>query len=337
MIRRIVNIWHPAIYQGTNRMRAHFEGWYFKLVDRQGKNIYAVIPGVSFDKQGDAHCFIQLLNGKDASSKYFRYDISSFRYSDKTFQLWVGQSYFSSDKVEINISDAETSISGTLIFDGIIPWPSTACSPGAMGWYAFMPFMECYHAVVSFNHDIKGGLKIDGCYIDFNGGLGYIEKDWGRSFPYYYVWSQSNHFGQPGTSIMVSIANIPWLGGAFDGFMVGFLCGEHLYRFTTYNGASIDELKVDTQSLTAGFTSRGYYLQVEAHKSSATDLAAPNEGAMEGRIAESMTSEIHVKLCRLERGHERLIFEGSGRNAGLEITGEIARFKQVTRSRQCDA
>jgi tocopherol cyclase len=331
VLRRIVNIWRPAIYQGTSKMKAHFEGWYFKLVDGQERNIYAVIPGVSFDKQGYAHCFIQLLNGKDASSKYFRYDISTFRYSDKTFQLWVGQSYFSSDKIVLNISDAETSIIGTLTFDGIAPWPSTIFSPGTMGWYAFMPFMECYHAVVSFNHAVKGNLKIDGCNIDFSNGLGYIEKDWGRSFPYYYVWSQSNHFDKPDTSIMVSIANVPWLRGAFDGFMAGFLFAGRLYRFTTYNGDSIDELKVDSQSLMAGFRSRDHYLQIEAQKSRATDLAAPNEGAMEGRIAESMTSKIHVKLYRLERGHEKLIFEGNGRNAGLEITGEIARFKQVTR------
>ncbi|MCK7537696.1 MAG: tocopherol cyclase family protein [Marinilabiliales bacterium] len=29
---------------------------------------------------------------------------------------------------------------------------------------------------------------------DFSGGRGYIEKDWGHSFPSAYVWMQSNHF-----------------------------------------------------------------------------------------------------------------------------------------------
>jgi tocopherol cyclase len=327
LIRRLANIWRPSIYQGTGSMKAHFEGWYFKLVDRLEQDVYAVIPGVSFDIHGDAHCFIQLLNGKDASSKYFRYDISTFRYSNKKFELWIGQSYFSSERIELNIKDAETSISGTLTLDGIYPWPSTAFSPGAMGWYAFVPFMECYHAVVSFNHGIRGSLNIDGRDTDFSGGLGYTEKDWGRSFPNYYAWSQSNHFGQPGTSVMVSIANVPWLGGAFDGFMAGFLCGGRLYRFTTYNGAKIRKLDVNPQSLMAEFTTRDYVLAVEAHKSADAALAAPRAGAMDGRVAESITSRIHVRLGRTGREHESPIFEGSGRNAGLEIAGEIDKLK----------
>jgi tocopherol cyclase len=329
LFRRFVNIWHPAIYQGTYRMKAHFEGWYFKLVDRDEKNIYAVIPGVSFDKRGDAHCFIQLLNGKDAASKYFRYDISSFRYSDKGFELCVGDSYFSSNRIELNIRDEEMSISGTLNFEGTVPWPVTAFSPGAMGWYAFMPFMECYHGVVSFNHSISGALQVADRDIDFSDGRGYIEKDWGHSFPHYYAWAQSNHFDRPLTSIMVSVANIPWLGSAFDGFMVGFLCENTLYRFTTYNGARLNELKVDPQSLTAGFITRDYSLRVEAEKSKDALLAAPKAGAMEGRIAESMTSEISVRLCSLDHGRETVIFEGKGRNTGLEIAGEVSKFRQI--------
>ncbi len=312
MFRRIANIWRPAIYQGSYRMKAHFEGWYFKLVDRAENNIYAVIPGVSFDNEGGAHCFIQLLDGKDATSRYFRYDISSFRYSIERFQIWVGQSYFSSDKIELNLSGEGLDISGSLDFNGITPWPSALLSPGAMGWYAFVPFMECYHGVASFDHEILGSLKIAGRDVDFSGGHGYIEKDWGRSFPHYYAWTQSNHFEKPGTSIMVSIANVPWLGKSFDGFMVGFLHENRLYRFTTYNGARLKSLDVKPQSLVADFATAKYLLQVEAYKSKDAPLAAPRLGSMEGRIAESMTSQIRVRLSGLERGRQLPDFRRDG-------------------------
>ena len=331
MFRSITNIWRPVIYQGRYRMKAHFEGWYFKLVDRVENNIYAVIPGVSFDKQGGAHCFIQLLNGKDATSRYFTYDISSFRYSDKGFQIWVGQSYFSSEKIELNLSGEGLDISGSLNFSGTIPWPSSISSPGAMGWYAFVPFMECYHGVISFDHEIRGSLKIAGRDVDFSGGRGYIEKDWGHSFPHYYAWAQSNHFEKTGTSIMVSVANIPWLGKSFDGFMVGFFYENRLYRFTTYNRARLTSLEVKPQSLKAGFVTEEHLLEVEAHKSKDATLAAPRMGSMDGRIAESMTSKIQVRLSSLEGGRQYLIFVGSGRNAGLEIAGDIGKFTLVRR------
>jgi succinate dehydrogenase/fumarate reductase flavoprotein subunit len=48
---------------------------------------------------------------------------------------------------------------------------------GTMGWYAFVPAMECYHGVLSFDHLLEGGLELNGQYIDYTGGRGYIEKD----------------------------------------------------------------------------------------------------------------------------------------------------------------
>ena len=128
---------------------------------------------------------------------------------------------------------------------------------------------------------------------------------------------------------MVSVANIPWLGSAFDGFMVGLLNQGRLYRFTTYNGSRIDELSITANMLKAGFRKGPLCLRVEAHRSRAASLAAPKAGAMEGRIAESMTSEIHVKLFRRDQAREEVIFEGNGRNAGLEIAGEIGKFKRI--------
>lgn len=59
----------------------------------------------------------------------------------------------------------------------------TVRSPGIMGWYAWVPTMECYHGVVSLDHAISGKLMIEDQAHDFNGGRGYIEKDWGKSFP----------------------------------------------------------------------------------------------------------------------------------------------------------
>jgi tocopherol cyclase len=323
-------MWHPAIYQGSYKMRAYFEGWYFKLVDRDENNIYAVIPGVSFDKQGNSHCFIQLLNGKNATSNYFKYDINNFRYSDKHFEIWIGQSYFSSEKIELNLRGEGPEIRGSLTFGGISPWPSTLFSPGAMGWYAMVPFMECYHGVVSFDHEIMGILTIDGREVDFSGGHGYIEKDWGRSFPHYYAWIQSNHFERPGTSIMFSVANIPWMGKSFDGFIVGIYHENKLYKFTTYNSSKLTGLEVRPQSIKASFLSREHSLNVEAHKLQDAPLAAPKLGVMDGRIAESMMSKVKVNLSSLKHGDKHLIFEGEGRNAGIEIAGDIAKFDQTT-------
>jgi len=69
-----------------------------------------------------------------------------------------------------------------------------------MGWYSYIPFMECKHGIVSVNHKISGTLRIDNELIDLNEGKGYIEKDWGTSFPEAWIWIQSNNFNNPDTA-----------------------------------------------------------------------------------------------------------------------------------------
>ena len=78
-----------------------------------------------------------------------------------------------------------------------------------MGPFKYFP-MECRHGIISMRHTLEGRLKLNGKEIDFTNGLGYIEKDSGRSFPSSYVWVQANDFDEP-CSIMASVADIPFL------------------------------------------------------------------------------------------------------------------------------
>ena len=66
--------------------------------------------------------------------------------------------------------------------------------------------------------------------IDFTGGRGYTEKDWGHSFPIGYVWMQSNHFSKPEISFKCSIAKIPFKIFSFNGFIAGLWLKKKTYR-----------------------------------------------------------------------------------------------------------
>jgi hypothetical protein len=136
---------------------------------------------------------------------------------------------FSEKLIQLNLPGFK----GELKFNGNVAWPKSFFSPGIMGPFSFVPFMECYHGIVSMDHSIEGHLNIDGSFIEFNGGRGYIEKDWGRSFPSAYVWMQTNHFSSEGISIKASVANIPWLGSSFVGFICGLWLHDRLIQFNT--------------------------------------------------------------------------------------------------------
>ncbi len=80
--------------------------------------------------------------------------------------------------------------------------------------------MECYHGVLSFDHSLQGKLNLNGKEMDFNGGRGHMEKDWGKNFPAVWVWLQSNHFQNQRACITASVALIPWMGATFKGSIV---------------------------------------------------------------------------------------------------------------------
>jgi hypothetical protein len=162
---------------------------------------------------------------------------------------------------------------------------------------------------------------MNGEVVSFDGGRGYIEKDWGQAFPQAWIWGQSNHFGQPGTSITISVATIPWLGSSFRGFIVGLWHNRQLYRFTKYDGSKIASLHLTDTHVVLHTISRTHRLEIEAARSNGGLLHAPYRIDMLQRVTESLTATITVKLIELKGG--RMLFEGMGRHAGLEINGEI--------------
>lgn len=322
MLYRLRKIYRPEIFQGGLQKKNYFEGWYFKIIDRNAAKIYAVIPGVSIsDIKSNSHAFIQIMDGANATSQYFRFDFKDFNYSGSQFQVSIGNNFFSADKMHLDIRESGQKIKADLDFYNQHPWPKSPLAPGAMGWYAFVPFMECYHGVVSMSHYIKGSADFGSGDADFSGGKGYIEKDWGKSFPAGWIWLQSNHFKNDGTSLMLSIARIPWLKKTFTGFICGLLYNGKINVFATYNGSKIKELEFLPNEFCCTVQRGGNVLRVSASKKESAELASPVMGAMDGRINESIDAKVEIEYQSSKKGktQDTKIYRDSGFAAGLEI------------------
>jgi hypothetical protein len=184
--------------------------------------------------------------------------------------------------------------------------------------------MECYHGVLSFDHRISGSLNINDEAIDFEGGRGYIEKDWGKSFPSAWVWFQSNHFETPGTCITASIAVIPFLGTNFNGFIVGLWHEGKLFRFATYTGASVEKLEIDDKCVHWTLVDKRYRLERTATIALGGLILGPTRIDMGKRVSETLQATVDVCLSTIDG---ELIFEGQGRHAGFEVQGDIDRLR----------
>ena len=309
-------LWDPNRYHGWGRRHNYFEGWYFKFVDPTEQYAFALIPGISLGLDGRHHAFIQRLDGKQCTAAYHDFPTEAFIPASSHFEIDIGGNHFSDSHIELTMPELQ----GKLQFKDITPWPKMLGAPGIMGWYSFVPFMECYHGVVSLNHGLEGALRVYGQEVDFTGGKGYIEKDWGHSFPSSWIWMQSNHFGAGQTaSLMASVANIPWIGSHFIGYIVGFLLEGRLYRFATYTGARM-RATLGKQEVFLAFRDKKHRLEIIAHKKGGTgQLVSPISGNMAGKVNESLQATLEVKLFE----GEQLLYSDKGLHAGLEVAGPV--------------
>lgn len=316
-------IMKTEIFQGNLAQEDYFEGWYIKFVSKDTKESFALICGVSL-KKDDKHAFIQYLNGSTGGSEYFRFHLDDFWTSEKTFEATIEKNKFSTTGVEIDLKNKNIHLKGTFSFSEIRRYPKNIFVPSVMGWFAYVPRMECNHGVVSMHHKISGVLEINKTSIDYNNGNGYIEKDWGISFPEKWIWMQTNSFAEEECSFMLSAANIPWMKRKFNGFLSFIYYKGKVYRFATYTGAKIIEYKKDDSALFLKIRNGKYLLKIWAKMGTKSPLIAPTKGKMERIIQESINSEIKIEL--INRFSKKIIIEGTGVKAGLEISGDIAQI-----------
>lgn len=315
----ISRLFNPEVFQGKFKTKNYFEGWYYKIVDKDETNSFALIPGIAYDKENNGHAFVQVIDSIEYKTEYNRFLISDFKYSEKDLEVSVGENRFTRNSIHINMENETYPVSGHLEFYDIEPFPKKWSRPGIMGPFSFVPFMECYHGVVNIHHKIKGELMINNKLVDFTDGYGYIEKDWGKSFPKWWVWIQSNHFRDKDTSIMFSIAKIPWLGSHFTGFISFLKIKGEMYLFATYTGAKLEHLEYKDGRIDILVADKKYSLSISGDYKENGVLIAPKNGLMERKISESISSTVKV-ILKDHKGNT--IFEDYGENAGLEVVGQ---------------
>jgi len=309
-------LWNHDMYHGWNKHKNYFEGWYVKIVSADQGHAYAFIPGISKETETNGHAFIQVMEGVKAQSQYIRFETDQFKPSQDRFDTQLGANRFHKNGLSLDLDG----IKGELVFKNTHPWPTRMMAPGIMGWYSFVPFMQCYHGVVSLHHELEGSLNINGEVVDFTGGIGYIEKDWGTSFPKTWIWTQTNHLSNStgANCLMASVAHIPWLGQHFIGFLCGLMLDGELHVFTTYNGSKYTAL-IEGEEIFLMFKHKSKVLEITAHKKAGAELISPMKGSMQGKLEESLQSELDIRLSI----DGTVVYEGLGTSAGLEIAGPL--------------
>ncbi|MEQ8156370.1 MAG: tocopherol cyclase family protein [Clostridiaceae bacterium] len=317
-------IFNPVVFQGNLKDRHYFEGWYYKQVSGDERCAVSFIPGISLFPD-DLHSFVQYIyvnidknTNKTIRTGYIRYPLEAFKFNHSPFMISIGENIFSETAATVKLSDQEVNIQGILWLDTFTPIKNSLLTPNIMGFFGYIPWMECYHGVISMNHILQGSLTINSNEIDFNNGKGYIEKDWGTSFPEKYIWIQCNNFNNKTVSIFSSAADIPFMGKKFKGYICNLSIDRKEYRFATYNSSKLRIERLDSKTAVLVFENRHAILTIEAMLKQPGELVAPKMGNMEKRIAEDLSGKVTIKLYDKQK---KTAYEDIGCMAGIEIAG----------------
>jgi len=301
----------------------------------------------------------------DNISHYYRFPLETFSSSTDEFIIKIDKekNLFSYEKLIINLQpndgdDATESFQMNLTLSSHMSTPDLSwIAPGTMGPYSWIPTMQCYHHVLSMKYNIQGSIQINQDENITISGIGYLEKDWGHSFPSIWIWGQANQWKNlPSTSsasLFFSLALIPWYFNIeFAGFLLVFEYNHEFYRFNTYLQSIVNNLTVDKNTNQLSFNVYDVLFEYKLHISTHLNpleningamLYGPRNGRMEKFVKEILAKNIYfdVQLSKLiqnplskkhddnndpfiQHGYsEEIIFQGRAQNVALEITGDI--------------
>lgn len=300
-MRSVQRQW-ASVLQRT-RARPRFEGWFIRITSASGETA-AVIPGLYRGRSPDNdYGFIQVVDGKTNQAGCFKFP--SWRFDDRG-ALRLGNSCFAPTQIELHPEDTQGIVSGMLRFENLRPWTGRAWPSPAMGWFSWLPGLQCHQAVISLRHGVEGSLQLNGRTVDFGGGIGYLEKTWGRSFPNAWLWGQCQHFDRGPLSLFFAIANVPLAGSPMRGVTAALMAEDRLWRWGSWRG---ERVQVQRASGTLKITLRGWTGRLEIsvpgnladEEDAERDVSSPNvsiptEKGLELRVHERLDQPLEIRL-----------------------------------------
>ncbi len=307
---------HPFQIQGSISKKNYFEGWYYKQVQLEKDKTISFIFGYSTGKQ-DPHSFIQVIQSNPLTTAYYKFPLNAFQIDGQSYA--IEKNRFSLHEIELHLNQEDLVIDGLLHLTNHQILKHQVFMPNIMGPFAYVPNMECNHGVISMNHDVNGTLIINHVTYTFRDESGYLEKDWGTSFPKRYIWIQGNHFKETKAGFMVSVADIPTLGFTFEGIIAQLDLPKERFRFATYNGTKRTYLKKTEDGFEFELKKGSSSLTVIAHVPISGTLKSPHLGSMNKTIKEGLGGSIELILK--EKGQSERRF--SADHCGIEIEGYL--------------
>lgn len=278
----------PSGLRGTVNRHNFFEGWFQKVYSIEHRASVVIIYGYATKNPPERFGFIQILvPGEYPISYYFPKEEVTMDPTNHIVRmgknlLSIKELLISTELIQINLK-----MSVTYPIRGL---------KNSMGYSYYLPNLPCYHAVLNPAHFVSGTIQINGRSTVLTNERGYLEKNWGISFPQDYLWLHALDPTDSGVSVLFSHASIEWMGKSFD---------KHLGHIR-FRGTEIDlrELRhVDIRCVKKSpseyrisLISKTITLVIEVESVRQVVFKGPNSGKLSRDILHHADSNIFITL-----------------------------------------
>jgi len=278
----------PTQLKGKFKKRNFFEGWFHKIYSAKHQTSFVIIYGYTTGNYYDKFGFIQfLIPNKNVEIYYF--SKNEISYNPKNHSVQMGSNILSLKEIKINLKDIymDLNISDNLPISSF---------KNSMGYAYFIPTLPCYHSILNKSHLISGEINLFNNKYLLDNDLGYMEKNWGTSFPEKYFWIQAVEPNNPNVSLLFSQAEIKWMGKSFIKH-VGHLRlnGEELdLRTLTLFNVSYDN--TNPENITITIKSKQIKLEMSFSVAKKYMFKGPLKGKLSRDILHHSDSQIDLKI-----------------------------------------
>lgn len=293
------------VFRKKDSKHPYFEGYYFKFINDR-KEVVILIAGISISST-EKYSFIQVASNYEEDVVLYKFPLTDLKYSEDSFNFKIGNNEFGRNKISISVDD----ISAEIQLKNGIQWKRSFINPNIMGFLSFVPRVECKHDVITIDTEVTGYIELAKHKIAFKKGDGYIEKNWGSSFPKNYMWLHANQFKNSQLSVQFALAKPKWLFLRPQVY-IGYVMNGKIIHYGTHR-LSLVRARSDKDCILITINKLNYKILIKVWNNSPVNLIGPKKGVLKSKIAEYLNSNVQLTVMKkkLFKKNEEIIRDTS--------------------------
>jgi hypothetical protein len=286
----------PNSIRGTFERNKFFEGWFQKVYSKAHKASFILIYGYATHNSDDEFGFLQVLIPNQVPELvYFPKNEVSCDIEKHIFRM--GNNLLTTELIRIDINGLRIDLN----LKNTQPFRTFKNS---MGYTYFIPNLPCYHSVLNTAQSVSGEIQYKGLCYTLDHEMGYLEKNWGTTFPENYFWVHAIDPNNPAISLLFSRAQIVWLGKTYIKH-VGYFCfdGQQIELRELKNfSVSNSNLSPENRIIQIRSASAQFDLALEYGRE--VLFKGPKDGTLSRIIQHQTDASIKVSLTYENRSHQ---------------------------------